>query len=150
MSIQPFPRSQGAEEHSGLTHAADRIGATASFLCAMHCAALPFVLALLPALGLGFLASHAFEHWFIAFATMLATTMLVRGYLRHRVPYALALLLPALGLLWLGGFVFDYETSLALHATLVALGGSGVAAAHLLNLRLAHTREACCRTSAIV
>jgi hypothetical protein len=149
MQTRPLSASH-AVDHEGLAHTADRIGATASFLCALHCAALPFVLALLPALGLGFLASHAFEHWFIAFATTLATTMLVRGYLRHRVPHALALLLPSLVLLWLGGFVFDYETSAALHAVLVALGGSGVAAAHLLNLRFAHVREACCRAGAIV
>jgi len=136
--------------HHPLSQVADRVGATASFLCALHCAALPFVLALLPALGLGFLASHTFERWFIAFATTLATTMLVRGYLRHRVPHALMLLAPSLVLLWLGGFVFDFETSTAVHATLVALGGSGVAAAHVLNLRIAHARAACCRTNAIV
>jgi hypothetical protein len=149
MQIRPLARPHAAD-HVGIAHAVDRIGATASFLCALHCAALPFVLALLPALGLGFLASHAFERWFITFATTLATTMLVRGYLRHRVPYALALLLPSLVLLWLGGFVFDFETSAAMHATLVALGGSGVAAAHLLNLRLAHVQDGCCRTGAIV
>ena len=34
-------------------HVADRVGATASFLCAIHCALLPFVLTLLPLLGLG-------------------------------------------------------------------------------------------------
>ncbi|HXD83673.1 MAG TPA: MerC domain-containing protein, partial [Rudaea sp.] len=57
-------------EHSppdrALAHAADRLGAAASLLCAVHCAALPFVLALLPALGLGFLANHGFERAFIA------------------------------------------------------------------------------------
>ena len=36
----------------------DRLGATASFLCAVHCAALPLVIATLPAIGLGFLANH--------------------------------------------------------------------------------------------
>ena len=35
---------------------ADRFGATASFLCAVHCALLPLVIAALPAIGLGFLA----------------------------------------------------------------------------------------------
>jgi hypothetical protein len=152
MEIRSIQHSHESVGQDGIAGVADRVGATASFLCALHCAALPFVFALLPALGLGFLADHGFEHWFIAFATTLATTMLVRGYLRHRVPWALALLLPALVLLWLGGFVFDFETSAALHATLVALGGSGVAAAHLVNLRLAHlhAHDACCRTNAIV
>src|ERR1043165_1712025 len=111
---------------SPLADTADRVGATASFLCAVHCAALPFVFALLPAIGLGFLANHSFERWFIAFATTLALTMLIRGYRRHRAANALGLLLPSLVLLWLGGYVFDFESSAALHATLVALGGSGV------------------------
>ena len=44
-----------SEGQTALSEAADRIGASASFLCALHCAALPFVFALLPALGLGFL-----------------------------------------------------------------------------------------------
>lgn len=130
--------------------AADRVGATASFLCAVHCAALPFVLTVLPAIGLGFLANHAFERWFIAFATALALTMLTRGYLRHRAPHALALLLPSLVLLWLGGYVVHAEGSAAWHALLVALGGSGVAAAHLVNLRLGHAHDACCGPGAIV
>src|SRR5215831_16524451 len=100
----------GSAGHRSLAATADRVGATASFLCAIHCAALPFVFALLPALGLGFLANHGFEHWFIAFATVLALTMLTRGYRRHREPHALGLLLPSLVLLWLGGYVFDFES----------------------------------------
>ena len=55
---------------------ADRLGATASFLCAIHCAALPFVLAVLPLLGLSFLADHRFERGFVMFACALALTAL--------------------------------------------------------------------------
>jgi hypothetical protein len=150
MQPVPTPPVHDPANHAGFAVVADRVGATASFLCALHCAALPFVFALLPALGLGFLADHGFERWFIAFATLLALTMLTRGYLRHRVPLAIGLLLPSLVLLWLGGYVFDFDSSAALHATLVALGGSGVAAAHLVNLRLANAYDACCRPNAIV
>jgi hypothetical protein len=133
-----------------MAEVADRVGATASFLCALHCAALPFVFALLPVLGLGFLANHSFEHWFIVFATTLAVTMLLRGYGRHREPHALALLFPGLILLWLGGFVFEPETAGTLHAVLVTLGGSSVALAHLVNLRLSHAHDLCCGSGAIV
>jgi hypothetical protein len=150
MRLQSASQSHEPTAQSGLAQVADRVGATASFLCALHCAALPFVFALLPALGLGFLANHGFERWFIAFATTLAVTMLVRGFLRHRVPYALALLLPSLVLLWLGGFVYDFESTGGWHAALVALGGSGVALAHIINLRLAHAHDACCPPNAIV
>lgn len=143
---------RSAHTHGAMAETADRIGATASFLCALHCAALPFVLALLPAIGLGFLADHGFEHGFIVFATLLATTMLVRGYRRHRAPHALALLAPGLVLLWLGGFVFDLETWGGWHAALVATGGSAVALAHIVNLRLSLAIRRCCEAqqSAIV
>jgi hypothetical protein len=106
MHTQSFPQApRSADEGATLVQVADRVGATASFLCALHCAALPFVLALLPALGLSFLADHSFERWFIAFATVLALTMMIRGYRRHGAPQALYLLLPGLVLLWLGGYV---------------------------------------------
>ena len=64
---------------------ADRVGATASFLCAIHCALLPFVLALLPFVGLEFLADHRFERGFVLFACTLALFAMIRGYRRHPV-----------------------------------------------------------------
>ena len=133
-----------AAAHDALAHVADRVGAVASFLCALHCAALPFVIALLPAFGLSFLADHRFERIFIAAASGLALAALIRGYRRHRVARPLFLALPGLALLWTGAWVFDAEDVLALHATLVALGGCCVAYAHVLNLRLSHLSGACC------
>lgn len=132
---------------------ADRVGATASFLCALHCVALPFVLAVLPALGLGFLADHGFERGFIICASLLAVATLLYGYHRHRTRHALLLLVPGLSLLWIGGFIFDAHAGIGWHAMLVALGGSCVALAHLTNLRLVHghVQAACCgRDHAIV
>ena len=118
--------------------AADRIGATASFLCALHCAALPFVLAVLPALGLSFLADHLFERIFIACASALAIAVLIRGYRHHHDPRALLLLAPGLILLWIGGYLVDGHDTIGMHALLVALGGTCLALAHLTNLRLQH------------
>jgi len=147
------PQSTPEQNRRGaLAHLADRIGAVASFLCALHCAALPFVLALLPALGLGFLADHGFERGFIVCASLLALVTLVYGYRRHHTRRALAFLLPALALLWIGGFVFDLHSVPVWHSLLVALGGSGVALAHLTNLRLVHGHErgVCCTQHATV
>ena len=115
---------------------ADRFGATTSLVCALHCAALPLVLALLPALGLGFLADHRFEQVFIAFASVLAFTSLIVGFRRHQRFRAFWFLVPGIALL-LAGVALDY-TSVILHAVLVASGGILVALAHLVNLRLAH------------
>jgi len=134
--------------NSQLTHVADRIGATASLICALHCAALPFVLAVLPALGLGFLADHLFERIFIACASALALTVLLHAYRRHRDAHALMLLAPGLVLLWIGGFIVDGHDTVGLHALLVVLGGSCVALAHLTNLRIQHNTNCDCVTAA--
>lgn len=113
---------------------ADRVGATASFLCAIHCAALPFVLALLPLLGLGFLADHRFERAFVLFACVLALASLLSGYRRHRRVLPLRLALPGLALLLLGVTVAE-AYSIGVHSALVTCGGLLVAAAHFINLR---------------
>lgn len=122
---------------------ADRFGATASFLCAVHCALLPFVIAVLPALGLGFLADHAIERGFVVFACTLAVTMLVLGFRRHGSRKALALLAPGVALL-LAGVLVDFQSATFLHAALVTCGGTLVALAHVVNLRLSHRHDENC------
>jgi hypothetical protein len=116
---------------------ADRFGATASFLCAVHCAVLPLVIAALPALGLGFLADHHFERAFIAFASVLALTTLIVGFRRHRNFRAFWFLVPGIALMT-AGIIVDVDDSVTLHAVLVAIGGTLIALAHLTNLRLGH------------
>jgi hypothetical protein len=113
---------------------ADRIGAMASFLCAIHCAALPFVLALLPLLGLGFLADHRFERGFVMFACALALVSLISGYRHHHRSLPLFLALPGLALL-ITGVTFAENYSIALHSALVTCGRLLVASAHFVNLR---------------
>ena len=149
MRFEPNQQVQAHNVRRVFTHLADRVGAIASFLCALHCAALPFVLALLPALGLGFLADHGFERGFIVCASGLALATLVYGYRRHHASRAFVFLLPGLALLWLGGFVFDLHGGFGWHSVLVACGGSCIALAHLTNLRLVHGHEqgTCCEHS---
>jgi len=124
---------------------ADRFGMTASFLCAVHCAALPLVIASLPAIGLGFLANHRYERGFIAFASMLALTTLLVGFRRHRQFRPFGFLVPGI-LLLAAGIVVDFEEHATTHAILVAMGGTLVAVSHLTNLRLAygHAHDAAC------
>ncbi len=112
-------------------------------LCAVHCAALPLLLAIAPAIGAGF-ANHTFEVGFIAFASLLGLTSLILGYRRHRVGRALALLVPGIALLWTAVFVERLHDSTIAHAIAMAVGGTLIACAHLLNLRLAHAHAADC------
>lgn len=118
---------------------ADRVGATASFLCAIHCALLPFVFTLLPLVGLGFLASHGFERGFVVFAVALAMVALVIGYRRHRHLLPLLLAGPGLALLLLGVTLVDLH-ALTVHSVLVTCGGLLVASAHFINLYIDRRR----------
>jgi len=130
------------DPHRGML---DRIGATGSMLCAIHCAALPLVLAIAPAIGAGF-ANPVFEMGFIAFASLLGSASLILGYRRHRVGHALALLVPGITLLWSAVLVDALHHNLAAHAVAMATGGSLIALAHVLNLRLS---SGCCEIDRI-
>lgn len=137
---QPMPLTDGAAmvpRAPELAVIADRVGATASFLCAIHCVMLPFVLAALPLLGMGFLADHRFERIFVACAATLASVTILTAYRRHRKRHALFLMVPGIALL-LSGILIDIEHHEWLHTGLVVCGGVLVASAHVINLVLTH------------
>jgi uncharacterized membrane protein YjjB (DUF3815 family) len=137
--------SEAALRASPLAVAADRVGATASFLCAVHCALLPFVIALLPLIGLGFLAGHAFERVFVVCAAALAMVSIAGAYRRHRKPHALFLMIPGIVLL-VTGVAIEIDRHIVLHTACVVTGGVLVASAHLANLVIArrHLHRADC------
>ena len=122
----------------------DRVGATGSMLCAVHCAVLPLLLAIEPAVGAGF-ANPVFEVGFIAFASVLGLASLLLGYRRHRVGRALMVLLPGIALLWCAALIDTLHASAVVHAIAMTCGGTLVATSHVLNLRLAHTHRTACR-----
>jgi hypothetical protein len=122
-----------------LTAVADRVGIVGSVLCAVHCAVVPLLVALLPALGLGLFGGADIDQMVAVFATVLGVTSLSVGFRRHRAFRAWALMLPGLALLWAVSFtaLHDHSTS---HALLMVAGGLLIAGAHFLNLRLTHRR----------
>ena len=119
---------------------ADRLGAFGSLLCALHCAALPFALALLPGLGVGLFGSPAFEACFTVFASLLGVSSLVVGWRRHGRLDAWRLLIPGLTLLWAGVVVAPIHDDTIHHALSMGVGGGLIAAAHWRNLRLSKRR----------
>ncbi len=67
----------------------DRIGVIASILCAIHCAATPIVLLVLPAFGKVW--THPASHWIMASLVIpLAAFMVVMGFRKHRRKWIIA------------------------------------------------------------
>lgn len=122
----------------------DRVGALASMLCAVHCALLPLVFGVLPALGLGFLAAHGFEQIFVSFAIVLASISLLFGLRKHGSYRALMILIPGIILLVVGVLI-GADHSNPWHATVVSIGGALIALSHLINIRLTHVHGPSCR-----
>lgn len=124
----------------------DRIGATGSLACAIHCALLPLLIALLPSLGIAVWLGEGFEQGFVVFASLLGLFSVVWGYRRHRAVRALGLLLPGLVVLWAGVLYPPLHHSVVPHAIAMTFGGTLVGLAHVANLRLnhGHVHDATC------
>lgn len=116
----------------------DRIGAFGSLACAVHCAALPLLIAVLPSLGIAVWFGDGFEMGFVIFATLLGSFSVISGYRRHHAARALSLLIPGLSLLWIGVLYAPLHHALLPHAITMTVGGALVGLAHLTNLRLNH------------
>ncbi len=124
----------------------DRLGATGSLVCAIHCALLPLLIALLPSLGIAAWLGEGFERGFVIFASLLGLSTLAWSFRRHRAVRALGILVPGLAALWVGVLYAPLHHSLVPHAIVMTFGGTLVGLAHLANLRLnhGHVHDATC------
>jgi hypothetical protein len=135
------PASDPSAETPAPPRALDRLGATGSLICAIHCAVLPVLLALVPSLGIAAWFGENFEQGFAMFATGLGVTTMLWGYRRHRDVRALTLLVPGLAILWFGVLYHALDAMPFLHGAVMATGGGLIGLAHLANLRLHHGRH---------
>lgn len=124
----------------------DRIGATGALVCAVHCALLPVLIALLPTVGVSALLAPTLEVAFVLFATLFGLAVLAWSYRRHRTWRALVLLVPGLLVLWVGVLYPPLHHSVVPHALAMTAGGTLVGIAHLANLRLnrCHAHDVAC------
>jgi hypothetical protein len=106
----------------------DRIGITATSLCALHCILLPILLPMLSLLGLSFLADHTWEHIFLLMTALLGTVAL----------YPFALLYLGLGLYWL-----KHNFSSELELFFIIIGASLIILAHFINIKLCNSFKEC-------
>lgn len=111
----------------------DKIGITASVLCAIHCAFLPVFITILPLLGNGFLVKGWVEDLMILFSILIAVASLGSSYKIHRKRLPLVLLLVGLMLI-ASTHLFLPEN---LEPFILPFGGCTIAAAHYFNWRFA-------------
>ncbi|MCP9756541.1 MerC domain-containing protein [Lacihabitans sp. CCS-44] len=88
-------------KHSHLLH---KTGMTLSFLCLIHCLAMPFIITLLPLVAKGFM-NHTLEIFLVAGSFVIAVLLLTKDYRIHRKTTPLLLLFGASILQYIGLFV---------------------------------------------
>ena len=117
----------------------DRIGITATSLCALHCILLPVLLPALPLLGLSFLADHAWEHTFLLITAILGSVALFSGFKKyHRRLFPFYLLFLGVGTYWI-----KHDFSEAIQPYFIIIGASLIVAAHIINLKLCNSCKKC-------
>lgn len=118
---------------------ADFAGFLASMICAIHCAALPFVLTIGALSNLAWLEHGLFEVIFITLSIIIASWSLLRGYvLHHRSLRALFIAAAGFSVIIASRFVEgDWEHWLTM------AGGIIIAIAHTVNWRLLAQCKAC-------
>jgi len=117
----------------------DRIGITATSLCALHCILLPVLLPALPLLGLSFLADHEWEHVFLLITALLGTVALFSGFKKyHRKIYPFYLLFLGITIYWI-----KHDFSENIQPYFIVIGASLIVAAHLINLKLCNSCKKC-------
>lgn len=86
----------------------DMIGFSASTICAIHCALMPFLLAILPLIGFGFITNPFFEFIFISISLVVGIFTFKHGYLNHHKKiYPFALFVTGLIIVLSGHFIFE-------------------------------------------
>lgn len=114
----------------------DLLGFAGSTLCALHCSALPLLLAMGMLSGFEWMESHWVEYAFFISALLLAGYTILRSFIKHRKP--LALLVATAGFVCFLIGIFQHN-----HAEigLTTLGGVLIAIAHIINWRVSNNRS---------
>ena len=125
--------------------ALDRIGMSASLLCAVHCAALPLALVVLPLAGAHILLDGTIELVMIVVAATVGVAGLGSSYRVHRRLNPLMMMAAGAAILIANVVGHDSHavTTESLHPYIAAVGGMMIAFAHRINMRLCDDCERC-------
>lgn len=131
----------------------DLIGFSASTICAVHCALMPFILVSLPLIGMEFLANPMVELFFVCTSILIGIFTFRHGYFNHhhRI-YPFALFITGLALIFSGHYFFhghSHEETLSgisgfnseiLFLFIAPLGAVMIGTAHFINRKLSKTK----------
>jgi len=106
----------------------DQLGMTASIACAIHCAALPFLITTLPLMGLSFLAESWVELTMICLSLIIGIWSLSTSYPKHKRFLPIGILIAGFACIATGHYLIH-----ELEAILIPLGGFTIAGAHFVN-----------------
>lgn len=123
----------------------DVTGATVSWLCAIHCIALPFAVSVLPLVGLSFLLDETTEQFFIGISIAIAALTLLPGFFRHHRKLRTLLLFTA-GISLIVASHLIFEENLILQIPFLLIGAILVTTAHFINRRLCMDCAVCCES----
>jgi drug/metabolite transporter (DMT)-like permease len=123
---------------------ADKTAISLSFICTLHCLAVPFAVALLPTFATINLEGDAFHLWMLIAVIPTSLLALSMGCKKHRDYRVLLLGITGLSLLILAAF-FDHDLlGESAETAVTVLGACIIVAGHLLNHRLCeHSRCEC-------
>ncbi len=116
----------------------DHVGAAVSFVCAVHCVAMPFLLSMFPLLGLQFLAHEGLE-WAMIVAAFGGAILSCAGGLRVHGRRRILLAFGSGAVLIVLSPLFADPT----HGIVIGLGGVVLSASHLLNRRWCRCCSGC-------
>ncbi|MBC7473836.1 MAG: MerC domain-containing protein [Candidatus Sericytochromatia bacterium] len=110
----------------------DSLGFSASFLCAIHCAAMPMIITAISMSPFSFLANPLFEISIILLSIFVGLSSLLHGYFKHHKKISpILILLTGFSIIYMGHFIVSdqYES------IVTPIGAFSVAFAHIINLR---------------
>ena len=120
----------------------DKTGIAVSWLCAVHCLAMPFIISFLPLLGISFLAHEGIEYIIIGISVAVALISLLPAYFKqHRKIRTLLLFVSGICFVIFADLLF--EESLTGKVVFVLTGASLVTSAHFINRRLCRNCQNC-------
>lgn len=137
----------------------DMWGFSASTICAIHCALMPFIIVFLPMLGLQFIANPIIELIFISTSLLIGAFTFRHGYYNHhRKIYPFIIFISGFAIIIIGHlFFFNHSHDVIpktdiIHNENVAfllvapIGAFIIAVSHLINRKLSKNPKFCFNT----